>query len=520
MTFPTRLVQSEYLRWVRQRLHDNCPPRVRIFEHASAAVDLVDDDGRQRVQLASGEELVVDVAVITVGHLDAEPSGEHAVLQEFAAAHDAIYLAPAQTTELDLDRLEAGEPVIVRGFGLAFIDLMALLSVGRGGQFVGEGPSLRYEASGAEPILHVGSRRGVPYHCKPGYRLLAPRAPLPRFFNDDAVERLVRAYGELEFWPHLWPLLAKDIAWAYYAELFAAHPERVRRSWEEFDLEYGECTWGSAQLAKVVKDAVPDAEDHFDVGRIDDPLANQRFSSREEAELAIRTVIENDRRRRTDAEYSADLGAFYALLTGFGQLVRVLATQKVSVRSTVEDVQGWWFSFFSDFASGPPPPRLDQLLALHRAGIVRFLGPRTWIDTDAVGGTFLAGSASWDGVVAARALVEARIPAPHIDQSVDPLISALRDRGSITSQRLEGHHGYHVETGKLLVDAGLHVVATDGSAHPRRFALGVTTSRPAAGTFARPRTNALSFRQNDQVARAILEEVGVNVARSNFAEAG
>ena len=40
--------------------------------------------------------------------------------------------------------------------------------------------------------------------------------------------------------------------------------------------------------------------------------------------------------------------------------------------------------------------------------------------------------------------------------------------------------------------------------HPRRHALGVFTSRPAAGAFARPRTNAPAFRQNDGVARAIL----------------
>ncbi len=465
-SFPSRLVQSEYLRWVRQRLHDDCPQNVRIVEHATAAVDLFDEGDRQRVLMASGEQLLTDVAVLAVGHLDAEPSAEHADLKEFATRHDLVYLAPAQTTELDLDTLVAGEPVIVRGFGLAFIDLMVLLTSGRGGEFIDDGTSLRYVPSGAEPILHVGSRRGVVYHCKPVYRLLAPRAPLPRFFNDDAVDRLVAEHGELEFFRDLWPLLAKDIAWAYYAELFQAHPKRVRLSWEVFDALYAECAWDSPELSDLVKLTIPNVEDHFDVLRIDDPLANQHFGSWRDAEASISRVIENDRRRRTDDDYSADLGAFYALLVGFGQLVRVLATQKVSIRSTVEDIQGWWFSFFSDFASGPPPARLDQLLALHRAGVVRFLGPRTWVTSDAQHGRFLAGSPSWDGVVSARALVEARIPAPHVERSADPLISALRRRGSITSQRLEGRDGYVVETGKLLVDAGLHVVAADGAAHP------------------------------------------------------
>ena len=62
---------------------------------------------------------------------------------------------------------------IVRGMGLAFIDLMALVTEGRGGRF-----SVRSAAGGArigvgvpplrcsEPRLWVGSRRGVPYHSK------------------------------------------------------------------------------------------------------------------------------------------------------------------------------------------------------------------------------------------------------------------------------------------------------------------------------------------------------------------
>jgi len=48
-------------------------------------------------------------------------------------------------------------------------------------------------------------------------------------------------------------------------------------------------------------------------------------------------------------------------------------------------------------------------------------------------------------------------------------------------------------------------VRADGSAHPRRFAVGTFTNRPAAGAFARPRTNAPAFRQNDAVARALLQ---------------
>ena len=63
-------------------------------------------------------------------------------------------------------------------------------------------------------------------------------------------------------------------------------------------------------------------------------------------------------------------------------------------------------------------------------------------------------------------------------------------------------------TGKVVV-SGPHLRLThaDGTPHPRRHALGGFTNRPAAGAFARPRTNAPVFRQNDAVARAILQQL-------------
>src|SRR5205823_5001702 len=50
----------------------------------------------------------------------------------------------------------------------AFVDLMMLLTEGRGGTFHrGADGVLRYRRGGAEPVLWAGSRRGVPYLPKP-----------------------------------------------------------------------------------------------------------------------------------------------------------------------------------------------------------------------------------------------------------------------------------------------------------------------------------------------------------------
>ncbi|GGY08638.1 hypothetical protein GCM10010384_11780 [Streptomyces djakartensis] len=66
----------------------------------------------------------------------------------------------------------------------------------------------------------------------------------------------------------------------------------------------------------------------------------------------------------------------------------------------------------------------------------------------------------------------------------------------------------------------LAVSPTDGhvldpsldSPHPRRIALGAPTNSRAVAAFARPRTDAPAFRQNDAVARALLRALSATEA--------
>ncbi len=51
-TFPTRRVQSAYLRWFHDRVIDSLPEGVDVIAHRQLALDVIDlADGRQRVTL-------------------------------------------------------------------------------------------------------------------------------------------------------------------------------------------------------------------------------------------------------------------------------------------------------------------------------------------------------------------------------------------------------------------------------------------------------------------------------------
>jgi hypothetical protein len=99
---------------------------------------------------------------------------------------------------------------------------------GRGGRFeeTTDG-GLLYRASGREPRLWAGSRRGVPYHSKISAALRGEAPGELRFFTAEAVSALLERHTELDFRAHLWPLIAKEAGYGYYRELFTGSPERV-----------------------------------------------------------------------------------------------------------------------------------------------------------------------------------------------------------------------------------------------------------------------------------------------------
>ncbi|MFB7600231.1 FAD/NAD(P)-binding protein [Streptomyces sp. NPDC056160] len=499
-TFTDRRVQGSYLRWVYDEAVAALPAGVTVHHHRRRALRVGGPrEGRQQVWLEGRPRpLLADLVVLALGHLDAEPDDEQARLAAYARDHGLVHLPPDFTADSDLSALRAGDPVVVRGFGLAFVDLMVLLTEGRGGRHEQD----TYVPSGREPVLYVGSRRGVPYHSKIGYDLTGERPPLPRFLGADAIGALPATGGPdgvdgagFRGWGSvppgsgggegggggggLWPLVEKELGFAHYHRLFTAHPERTAMVWARFEEAYAD--GGPDERRDLVAAAVPDPADRLDLAALDRPLHGVRYDTPDDFQAALRGRIEADLRRRHDPAHSADLGLFLGLLSVYGQLTRL------------GDIGPWWHGFFSSLASGPPGPRLRQMLALSRAGVLRFVGADMRVTAE--DGVFRASSETVPGaVVEARALVEARLPEPTVRRTRDPLLRALYAEGAAETP-----------DGLLRVDrADGRILDRAGRPHPRRFALGPFTDGRTPGAFTRPRTGGPAFRQNDATARAVL----------------
>ncbi len=143
------------------------------------------------------------------------------------------------------------------------------------------------------------------------------------------------------------------------------------------------------------------------------------------------------------------------------------------------------------------------MLALHRAGVLRFIGPGLEVTADEESGRFVATSAQSGVTVTAAALIEARLPAPSVSRSANPLLRELHRSGFGAEQQLLSADGLH-STGRLLVSDHNELLSPVGERRPRLFGVGPGTSGWGAGAFARPGTNAAPFRENDALARRIL----------------
>ena len=508
LDFPTRRLASAYLGWAVDRTLSRLPAGVTVRTHAQRAVDVLSGDDHEVVVLEDGELLAVDAVVLTNSHVDVAPAPPFAALAAAADAHGLFYLPPGYAGDLDLDGIPAGEDVLVRGFGLDFVDLLVLVTEGRGGRFVaadatGSTGRLRYEPSGAEPHLLVGSRRGVPYHAKPTYRLRAPKPATTRFCTPEAVGDLLRRGEPIDFLADVWPLIGREVTWAAYVELGLGHPGRITVPWEEFAGTFAALEWGSPAYERWIAEVVPDPADRFDPAAVDRPLRDVRVADVDELSRVLRGYVRADLDRRADPTWSADLGAFHGLLSVMPAVGAALASPLMDPRSLLRDFYGWFLGFFSFWASGPPPDRLEQLLALEEAGVVSFLGGGLEVELDQARGVFVARSTTVPGERVARAFVDATLPAFDLGRVQDPLLATLAARGAVASQVLLAPDGEPVDTGQLGTDRAQRLVRADGSVAERRFALGMHTAVKAAA-FARPCTNAPVHRLNDHVARALL----------------
>ena len=536
--FPSRAIYGRYLEWTYARLEETAAASGVRLEHVRAEVLSItrpESGTGWSLEVAGEGILAADAVVLALGHLPAALSADQDRLRDAADRHNLRYLPPAVPSDVDFSVLPAGEPVLVRGLGLNFFDIMIQVTLGRGGRFVSSGKAagraLRYEPSGREPVLIAASRRGTPYRAKARLDSYVPRSVRLRYFTEEAAAAF-RNQGILPGFDHdLWPLLHRDAVWAYYSTLARiaadelAEPASVFLDELRAALDLPGPEWDAAK-ERVLARFVPEHR-RTNLEALAQPLGRRPYRGAQDLDDAVLAYLEADAAGSAAGEDDPLKMAIGALNAGRTLLKAVVADGGLAEASWLTELRGWFEPLVEGLASGPPPERIEQLAALVRAGVVHFVGPDPRFDVDEARGVF-TGTSPWSGTeYAAKTLVEAMMPANRVDRNISPLLGGMLRDGLARPKVMMAGDGTAVITPGLDVTLPPYrPVGISGEPQEHLYVLGLQLSSVQWGTAiaaeagSPARSGARTVRDADDIAAALLASAARGGGSSDAGTAG
>ncbi|MGW2468872.1 FAD/NAD(P)-binding protein [Streptomyces bauhiniae] len=476
-SYAPRAQYGRYLRSVLTEVGRTLPPGVRLRSIRERVDEIVRVDGRYRLALSGGERLDVDRVVVTTGHSRNRLTGREGDLAEHARRHPGLrYIQGESAADMPLHEIAPGSGVGVIGLGLSFYDVMAALTVGRGGRFTpGAAGTLVYHPSGAEPVIVAGSRSGMPLPAR-GHNQKPPRYSYRPVLFTPARVRSHQPRGPLDFKSHVFPWLMAEIELVHCAtalrRVFGA--EAAERLGEQVELAAGQGVPPVAALARRLglRDVPP-----IDIDALARPFAHRTFAGPGDFERALREEIGQDLAHAAEGNVDSPLKAALDVMRDTRWVIRELVDfSGLTGRSQQEDFLGWYVPRASFLAAGPPRERLQQVLALLDRGLLRIVGPRTRFDTDPAEGRYLVSSPQVPGsAVPVTTLVDARIPDPDLRRDTSPLTTRLRESGAWTTYVNHSGGAGHETGGVAVTRSPFHPVDRDGGVDEGMYVLGIPT---------------------------------------------
>lgn len=515
-SYSTRALYGQYLTWAFRHVAANAPAHVTVRVHASRAIGLVDGDaalgaaGPQTLLLEDGTLLTgLSAVMLAQGHVPVRPTGAERELADFAGRHGLTYIAPANPADVDLSPVAPGEKVLLRGLGLNFFDYMALFTHGRGGVFERVGDRLVYRASGREPRLYAGSRRGVPYQSRGENEKGAHGRYIPRLLTAEYVAALrtpTTAREPIRFGTGLWALIATEVQSVYYETLLATRETPSCAA--DFAARYLDAEPGEPEERLLDEAGIGPAE-RWDWERVARPYDTRALRDLDAFRAWLRRYLDEDVRKAREGNVSGPFKAALDILRDLRNEVRLAVDHGgLDAASHRDELDGWYTPLNAYLSIGPPASRIEEMAALIDAGILEVTGPGMQVDTDPGGPAFVCTSGAIpDVLVRATTLIEARLPDIDLRRTADPLMGQLLRTGQCRPYRVPGADGQDYETGGLAVsERPYRLLDARGNAHPRRFAYGVPTESvhwvTAAGI--RPGVGSVTLEDSDGIAAAVL----------------
>jgi len=350
---------GEYLAWTYDEVIRTLPENVRVSHHAKSVDNIEHTDlGGFILSTGAGQRYRVDWLLITVGHGKAPD-----ILDKPASKTRHLQPYPQPWS---LESISSTDAVGVEGLGLSAMDVVAGLTLGRGGRFEAMPEGLRYQPSGREPRVFMYSRSGLPYRTRPD---IAPHrvGATPLIFTLSAVADLRAQYPDgLDFETQVLPLLKAEMFAEYFAMVATQRGESSARVKSEV---------ATAFLLGVLDGKALELADRFATPMLDESAFNPRSLKApvDNYQQWIRTFIGADLRESiADLDHSPVKAAVEVWRSCREQLRRVVDNRGLTADS--HEI------FFREYAplvnrlvAGPQKERHQELLALADAGVLHWV---------------------------------------------------------------------------------------------------------------------------------------------------
>lgn len=474
-----RSLLGEYLAWAYQQVAATLPAGVALTHHRLRACDLwQQQDGRTAVELEGGFVVHSDFLFLTTGHGRNRPSDLDAWLAKFAQDHaryNSRLSFVRQVYPLDkLVSIGAEARVAIQGLGLSAHDVIAELTVGRGGVFVRQpdGQGVTYQRSGREPKMTLCSRNCLPYAARGINQKGLDGRHQPHYFTPDAVEALrrmalaSRGSRQLDFDRDLLPLLKREMAWVYRSTLART------------------AVAGAAPVPDP-HSFFPDADDEALVDALLFPLRERQFANLDEFSGFFRDWLRADLRDARAGNVDSPIKAATDVLRDVRSTLQAAIEHGGLTPASHRKFLNVYHPAINRVAFGPPLRRNEELLALLDAGVIDIIsGPNSTVEIDENDANYVLSTKFANGVERRPidVLVIARLDAFHPETDESLLIRNMLKRGLIRP-----YYNGVFHPGGIEIDDASQPLTTGGEPSRNIWALGYPVEGCHYYTHALPR---------------------------------
>lgn len=445
---PPRALQGEYYRWALDEVIRRYDGHVTVEQIRGEVVGL-SLAGAAALHLADGRRIGADAVILGMGFVDDEPAPGIRDLDADASAAGLRYLPPGMVDPEALARLDPGEPILIRGLGASFFDVLGLLSAR-------DGPLPR--------LLVAGSPSGLPKRTQPDGP--GPEVEV-RGLDAGKADALMERHRGRRTLAHseVWSLVHADILAAF--ERHAGGLDGTVLSDEDF-------RWEHIAAPSWRADENPDT-------------VVARFFAQEGVTVAHPARSPWAAARRAVMEVRP----------------RVLALIHAGALAEPDgiDIDRVFLRPAGRLTSGPPAERMVLLRDWLDAGRVQLTGPGMALSVE--GGRFVARASVRVGTQwTARQAVEARQVFGTARSSSSPLVRGLLRDGAAAA-------GADPDRG-LLVDPRDHRLVHDDDRRPACWVVGhlARSTQRGVNQGAIPHASDPFLQEADVVAHAVVEHLG------------